>query len=151
MDKKKINLIIEVVLFIIVLCIITFVYYFTGEKTKTDELPSDVGIIAVNDDNFEEEVLNSDKPVVLEFSSNMCPPCLLMVSTMINIAKNNENIKVVTINTSENNTSEVSKKYNVEATPTILIIENGEIQKTFIGVTSEKSIQDELDGGLNEV
>lgn len=74
-----------------------------------------------------------------------------MVSTMINIAKNNENIKVVTINTSENNTSEVSKKYNVEATPTILIIENGEIQKTFIGVTSEKSIQDELDGGLNEV
>ena len=70
---------------------------------------------------------------------------------MINIAKNNENIKVVTINTSENNTSEVSKKYNVEATPTILIIENGEIQKTFIGVTSEKSIQDELDGGLNEV
>ena len=65
--------------------------------------------------------------------------------------KNNENIKVVTINTSENNTSEVSKKYNVEATPTILIIENGEIQKTFIGVTSEKSIQDELDGGLNEV
>ena len=151
MDNKKINLIIEVVLFIIVLCIITFVYYFTGEKTKTDELPSDVGIIAVNDDNFEEEVLNSDKPVVLEFSSNMCPPCLLMVSTMINIAKNNENIKVVTINTSENNTSEVSKKYNVEATPTILIIENGEIQKTFIGVTSEKSIQDELDGGLNEV
>lgn len=151
MDKKKINLIIEVVLFIIVLCIITFVYYFTGEKTNTDELPSDVGIIAVNDDNFEEEVLNSGKPVVLEFSSNMCPPCLLMVSTMINIAKNNENIKVVTINTSENNTSEVSKKYNVEATPTILIIENGEIQKTFIGVTSEKSIQDELDGGLNEV
>ena len=151
MDKKKINLIIEVVLFIIVLCIITFVYYFTGKKTNTGELPSDVGIIAVNDDNFEEEVLNSGKPVVLEFSSNMCPPCLLMVSTMINIAKNNENIKVVTINTSENNTSEVSKKYNVEATPTILIIENGEIQKTFIGVTSEKSIQDELDGGLNEV
>lgn len=151
MDKKKINLIIEVVLFIIVLCIMTFVYYFTGEKANTDELPSDVGIIAVNDDNFEEEVLNSDKPVVLEFSSNMCPPCLLMVSTMINIAKNNENIKVVTINTSENNTFEVSKKYNVEATPTILIIENGEIQKTFIGVTSEKSIQDELDGGLNEV
>lgn len=146
MDKKKINLIIEVILFVIVLCIITFVYYFTGQKTKTDELPSDVGIIVVNDDNFEEEILSSDKTVVLEFSSNMCPPCLLMVPTMINIAKNNGNIKVATINTSESNTENTSKKYNVEATPTILIIKNGEVLKSFIGATSEDDIQKELDG-----
>ncbi len=150
MDKKKISLIIEATLFIAILCIITFVYYFTGEKTKTDELPSDVGIIAVNDSTFEEEVLNSEKIVVLEFSSNMCPPCLIMVPTMINIAKNNENVKVVTVNTSDKDTSETSKKYNIEATPTILIIKGGEIQKTFIGATSEKSIQNEIDGGINE-
>lgn len=109
MDKKKISLIIEATLFIAILCIITFVYYFTGEKTKTDELPSDVGIIAVNDSTFEEEVLNSEKIVVLEFSSNMCPPCLIMVPTMINIAKKNENVKVVTVNTSDKDTSETSK------------------------------------------
>jgi len=150
MDKKKISLIIEATLFIAILCIITFVYYFTGDKTKTDELPSDVGIIAVNDSTFEEEVLNSEKIVVLEFSSNMCPPCLIMVPTMINIAKNNENVKVVTVNTSDKDTSETSKKYNIEATPTILIIKGGEIQKTFIGATSEKSIQNEIDGGINE-
>lgn len=146
MDKKKVNLIIEVILFIIVLCIITFVYYFTGQKTKTDKLPSDVGIIVVNDNNFEEEITSSDKIVILEFSSNMCPPCLLMVPTMINLAKNNKNIKVATINTSEPNTENTSKKYNVEATPTILIIKNGEVLKSFIGATSEETIQEELNG-----
>lgn len=150
MDKKKLTLIIEGISFIVILCAITFVYYFTGNKNETEETPADVGIITVNDDNFESEILNSDKTVVLEFSSNMCPPCLLMVPTMINLAKKNEDIKVATINTSESNTEKTSQKYNINSTPTILIIKDGEIQKSFIGATSEKTIQKELDEVANE-
>ena len=109
-----------------------------------EEEAGEVGIVKVNDDNFEEEVLNSEKTVVLEFSSNSCPPCLTMIPTMINIAKNNEDIKVVNVNTSEENTSKVAEKYNIQAYPTIYIIKNGEVVKEFIGATSEENILKEL-------
>ena len=88
MDKKKISVIVEIVIFIAILGGITFFYYFSGNDKKSAEEFSKVGIIKVNDENFEAEVLKSDKPVVLEFSSNMCPPCLTMVPTLISIAKN---------------------------------------------------------------
>ncbi len=143
MDKKKISVIVEIVVFILVLGGITFFYYF-GNNKKTEESTSEVGIIKVNDDNFESEVLKSDKPVVVEFSSNMCPPCLTMIPTLINIAKNNKDVKVVTINTSDDDTKNVSKKYEIEATPTIMIIKNSEIIKTFTGATNESTIMQEL-------
>lgn len=143
MDKKKISVIVEIIVFILVLGGITFFYYF-GNNKKTEESASEVGIIKVNDDNFESEVLKSDKPVVVEFSSNMCPPCLTMIPTLINIAKNNKDVKVVTINTSDDDTKNVSKKYEIEATPTIMIIKNSEIIKTFTGATNESTIMQEL-------
>lgn len=143
MDKKKISVIVEIIVFILVLGGITFFYYF-GNNKKTEESTSEVGIIKVNDDNFDSEVLKSDKPVVVEFSSNMCPPCLTMIPTLINIAKNNKDVKVVTINTSDDDTKNVSKKYEIEATPTIMIIKNSEIIKTFTGATNESTIMQEL-------
>lgn len=144
MDKKKSKLIIEIVLFILALGIITFVYYFVGNETVDEEKMMEVGIIKITDENYEEEILNSDSPVLLEFFSNSCPPCLTMVPTMINIAKNNDDIKVASVNTSEENTKNITQKYNIEAYPTILIIKNGEVTKTFIGATSEKTIMNEL-------
>ncbi len=144
MDKKKITVIVEIIVFIAVLGGITFFYYFGGKDKASEEEASKVGIIKVNDDNFEEEVLKSDKPVVLEFSSNMCPPCLTMVPTLINIAKNNEDIKVVTLNTSDDDAKKTAEKYQVDATPTIMIIKDGEILKTFIGATNEDTIMAEI-------
>ena len=144
MDKKKISVIVEIVIFIVILGGITFFYYFSGNNKKSAEEFSKVGIIKVNDENFKEEVLNSDKPVVLEFSSNMCPPCLTMVPTLISIAKNNQDIKVVTLNTSDDDTKKTAEKYEVEATPTIMILKDGEVVKTFVGATTEATIMQEL-------
>lgn len=144
MDKKKISVIVEVVVFILVLASITFFYYFNGNDNSAKEETKSVGIIDVNDENFEAEVLNSDKVVVLEFSSNMCPPCLTMVPTLISIAKNNPDIKVVTLNTSNDDAKKTAEKYEVEATPTIMILKDGEVVKTFIGATSEDTIMAEI-------
>lgn len=144
MDKKKISVIVEVVVFILVLGGITFFYYFSGNDKVDEEETKSVGIIDVNDENFEAEILNSEKVVVLEFSSNMCPPCLTMVPTLISIAKNNPDIKVATLNTSEDNARKTAEKYEVEATPTIMILKNGEVVKTFIGATSEDTIMAEI-------
>ncbi len=140
MEKKKIKLIIEITLFIIALIAITFIYYFGSNQELKEEDKTEVGIINVTDENFEKEVLSSDKPVVLEFYSNMCPPCLTMIPTMINLAKNNKNIKVATVNNSDTNTKEIVEKYEITATPTIIIFENGEIKNTFVGVISEDNI-----------
>ena len=144
MDKKKISVIVEIVIFLAILGGITFFYYFSGNDKKSAEEFSKVGIIKVNDENFEAEVLQSDKPVVLEFSSNMCPPCLTMVPTLISIAKNNQDIKVVTLNTSDDDTKKTAEKYEVEATPTIMILKDGEVVKTFVGATTEATIMQEL-------
>ena len=47
----------------------------------------DIKIVKINDDNFEKEILQSKKPVILEVSSTSCPPCLVMIPTLIGIAK----------------------------------------------------------------
>lgn len=143
-DKKKIGVIIEILLFIIILGLITFFYYFNGKSKKGEQDMIDVGITKVTDKTFASEVIESNKPVIVEFSSNMCPPCLTMVPTLINIAKENKDIKVVTINTSDNDTKTISEKYNVDATPTIIIFDQGQVVETFIGATSEDTIMDKL-------
>lgn len=139
MYKKKIGLLIEIGIFIAILGVITFFYYFSGSKETKDET-NEVGIIKITDENFKEEVLDSGVPVVLEFSSNMCPPCLTMVPTLISIAKNNEDIKVATINISDDDTKKTSEEYMVSATPTIMIFKDGEVIESFIGATSEETI-----------
>ena len=144
MDKKKISVIVEIVIFFAILGGITFFYYFSGNDKKSAEEFSKVGIIKVNDENFEAEVLKSDKPVVLEFSSNMCPPCLTMVPTLISIAKNNQDIKVVTLNTSDDDTKKTAENFEVEATHTIMILKVGDVVKTFVGATTEATIMQEL-------
>ena len=144
MDKKKIKIIVEFTIFILALCAIKFFYYFKDSAETTDSELQEVGIIKVTDTNFQEEVLESDKPVVLEFSSNMCPPCLTMIPTLISLAKNNNDIKVAILNTNETEAKETASKYNIEATPTIFILKNGEIIKTFVGATSEEEILKEI-------
>lgn len=143
MNKKKIGLLIEIGIFIAILGVITFFYYFNGSKETKDET-NEVGIIKITDENFKEEVLDSGVPVVLEFSSNMCPPCLTMVPTLISIAKNNEDIKVATINISDDDTKKTSEEYMVSATPTIMVFKDGEVIESFIGATSEETIMDAI-------
>ena len=48
----------------------------------------EIRIVKINDSNFEAEIMNSKQPIILEFSSTSCPPCLIMISTLISIAKN---------------------------------------------------------------
>lgn len=144
MNKDKIKLIIEIVLFIGALGGITFFYYFGDDKEPVEEKVSDVKLVKVTEDNFKEEVLKSEKSVVLEFSSNSCPPCITMISTMINIAKNNPDIKVASVNSDEDHTSKILEDYEISAFPTILIFKDGEVVKSFVGVTSEEAILKEV-------
>ena len=61
----------------------------------------DIKIVKIDDRNFDSEVLQSKKPVILEISSTSCPPCLIMIPTLIGIAKNYSDIKIATVGIDE--------------------------------------------------
>ena len=143
--SKKVKLIIEIVIFICVLGIIGCIYYInTGNKEEKVIEAGNVGIVKITDENFEEEVLKPDKPVILDFSSNSCPPCVAMLTTLIDIAKNNKDIKVATINIDEEGTEDTVSKYEVSATPTIIIFKGGKDVSTLVGAISEDKIMSEV-------
>lgn len=102
-----------------------------------------MSVIAVNENNFEEEVLKSDKPVILDFYATWCGPCQMMSPIIDEIAKENEGkIKVGKIDTDEN--SSLAEEYDIMSIPTILIVKGGEVTSRFIGVTSKDKIVEGL-------
>lgn len=138
--NKKVKLIIEMVIFVGILCAITGFYYFSQSSSEEPEEAASVGIIKIDDNNFEEEILNSKKPVVLEFTSNSCPPCVAMLTTLIDIAKNNKDIQIATVDMDDDSSSELIEKYEISATPTLIIFENGKVKDTLVGAVGESQI-----------
>lgn len=138
--NKKVKLIIEIVLFVVVLCGLTGVYYFSKSSGEEMEEAADVGIIKVKDANFSSEVLDAEKPVILEFTSKSCPPCVAMLTTLIRIAKNNDDVKIATVDMDAEDSQGLVKKYGIQATPTIMIFEKGSLKETLLGATSEDKI-----------
>ena len=96
-----------------------------------------------NEENFENEVLNSDKTTIVDFYADWCGPCKMMSPVIDIIAEENaETIKVGKVNVDDN--QGLAMKYNVMSIPTILIFKNGNIAKTFIGVTGKDEIEDAI-------
>ena len=96
-----------------------------------------------NEDNFENEVLKSDKTTIVDFFADWCGPCKMMAPIIESIAEENaEDIKVGKVNVDEN--QELAIKYNVMSIPTILVFKNGNIFKSFIGVTPKQEIMEAL-------
>ena len=94
-----------------------------------------------NEDNFQNEVLNSDKITIVDFYADWCGPCKMMSPVIDKIAEENaETIKVGKVNVDES--QDLAMKYNVMSIPTILIFKDGNILKTFIGVTSKQEIEE---------
>ena len=96
-----------------------------------------------NEENFENEVINSDKTTIVDFYADWCGPCKMMSPVIEKIAEENvENIKVGKVNVDDN--QELAMKYNVMSIPTILVFKNGKLEKTFIGVTSKSGIEEAI-------
>ena len=96
-----------------------------------------------NEDNFEIEVLKSDKTTIVDFFADWCGPCKMMTPIIESIAEENaEDIKVGKVNVDEN--QDLAIKYNVMSIPTILVFKNGNIFKSFIGVTPKQEIMEAL-------
>ena len=80
--------------------------------------------ILVNKNNFQEEVLNSDKPVLVYFWAPWCGPCRMVLPIIEEIAEENEDIKVVKINVDED--PELANQFGVMTIPTLYVFKNGQ-------------------------
>lgn len=109
-------------------------------STKPEEIPenSTVSALAVTNENFEKEVLNSKKPVLVDFYANWCEPCKKTLPIVEEIAKENDNIKVVTINIDES--KKIKEQYEIKSIPTLVLIQNGKEIVRRTGFTSKSDI-----------
>ena len=98
-----------------------------------------MSVLKITSQNFEEEVLKSDKPVLIDFYATWCGPCQIMSPIIDEIAEENvDTLKVGKINVDEN--QDLAMQYNVMSIPTIIIVKNGKVEKTFVGVTDKNEI-----------
>ena len=98
-----------------------------------------MGVLKVTEENFENEVLNSDKTVILDFYADWCGPCKMMSPIIEEIANElGDKAKVGKVNSDEN--MDLAEKYGIMSIPTIMVIKNGEVSKTFVGVTEKNEI-----------
>ncbi len=95
--------------------------------------------IKITKQNFENEVINSDKPVILDFWAGWCGPCQMLTPIIDEIANESGNqIKVGKVNIDEEN--ELARQFNVMSIPTILAIKDGEVIDKKVGVQAKEAI-----------
>ena len=101
-----------------------------------------MSVLTITEKNFEEEVLKSEKTVVLDFYADWCGPCKMQSPIIDKLAEERADIKVGKINVDEN--SELAEKYGIMSIPTIIIIKKGEVANQFVGLTSKEKIEENL-------
>lgn len=81
--------------------------------------------------NFETEVLNSEKPVIVDFWAEWCGPCRMMAPIIDEISDQRADVKVCKLNVDDE--GDIANKYNISAIPTVLCFKNGEVSATSVG------------------
>jgi len=95
------------------------------------------------DQNFEEEVLKSDVPALVDFWAPWCGPCQMMGPIIDELAKEfGDKAKVGKLNVEDN--KDMSSQYGIMSIPAIKIFKNGEVVKEFVGVQNKETLAEEL-------
>jgi thioredoxin 1 len=104
-------------------------------------------ILEFSDQNFEQEVLGSDKPVLVDFWAEWCAPCRMIAPAVEAVAAEYAGrAKVGKLNVDENQS--VTSRYNIRSIPTLLVFKNGEIKEQLVGTTSKDNLAKLLDKNL---
>jgi thioredoxin 1 len=93
----------------------------------------------VNESNFENEVLKSEKKVVVDFNAEWCGPCKMLAPVLEEISEEKTDVKFVSVNVDEN--QNLASEYNVMSIPCLVIIENGKEIKRSVGLMPRPEIE----------
>ena len=92
----------------------------------------------INKDNFHKEVLNSDKPVLLDFFASWCGPCRMVAPILDEIAEEREDIKVCKVDIDVQ--PELASRYRIMSVPTLMVLRNGQVMEQSIGAKPKHQI-----------
>lgn len=102
-----------------------------------------MAVLHITAENFEQEVLKADKPVLLDFWADWCGPCKMLMPIIEDVASEVADAKICKINVDEE--PDLASKYKIMSIPTLMVVKNGEVVKTEVGVQSKSKIKEMLE------
>ena len=97
-----------------------------------------MSVLHITKETFENEVLKSDKPVLLDFFADWCGPCKMIAPILDEIAQEREDIKVCKVNVDQE--PELAAKYQVMSIPSLFVIKDGEVTNQALGARPKAQI-----------
>ena len=105
------------------------------------------GTTAINDKNFEDEVINSDIPVLVDFWAEWCMPCRMIAPIVDELAKEYTNkMKFVSVDVDAN--PDTAMKYNIRSIPALIVFKNGVPIDQIVGAVPKSALQEKVDSVL---
>ena len=97
-----------------------------------------MSVIHLTTSTFQQEALQSEKPVLLDFYADWCGPCKMIAPLIQEIADENDAYKICKVNVDES--PEIAAKYQVMSIPTLVVLKNGDVHKQAVGAQNKEAI-----------
>ena len=97
-----------------------------------------MSVVTITNENFEQEVLHADRPVLLDFWATWCGPCRMVSPIVDEIAEENDAIKVGNVNVDEQ--PELARRFGIMSIPTLIVMRDGQVANQAVGARPKEAI-----------